>query len=115
MEGFNQLFEVPFLGGILFTIIGIIQIFFPPKSSKSIYGYRTSTSMQSQENWDFAQKYSGRKLLITGIFLLAVGFFLDLSALSDTTKRLVELGLLLGAVFFVLVTTEAALKKRSLK
>lgn len=112
MEGFTPFFEVPFLGGIVFALFGIVQMVFPPKNSNAVYGYRTSASMQSQENWDFAQKYSGRKLLTAGIILLLIGGFLDLSALQDVAKRLVELGLVLGAVFFVLVTTENALKNK---
>lgn len=32
----------------------------PPKEINSLFGYRTTRSMRSQETWDFAHAYSGR-------------------------------------------------------
>ncbi|MFT4662476.1 MAG: putative membrane protein [Patiriisocius sp.] len=41
----------------------------PPKKINSLYGYRTSSSMLNQERWDFAQKFSGKLMVNTGVIL----------------------------------------------
>jgi len=42
----------------------------PPEKINSIYGYRTSSSMKSQETWDFAHQYYGKIWKIMGLIFL---------------------------------------------
>lgn len=46
--------------GILIPLLLLILCWytykFPPKKINGVYGYRTSSSMKSQQNWDYAQK-----------------------------------------------------------
>lgn len=57
------------MGGI-FYVASWIQQKYPPKKINHFYGYRTSSSMKSQERWEFAQMYSARVMQRWGIFLL---------------------------------------------
>jgi uncharacterized membrane protein len=57
----NPLVNITFLCGLLFIIAGYILLKFPPKNINSLYGYRTSSSMENQEKWDFAQNYSSKE------------------------------------------------------
>ena len=49
---------MPFLTGLIFFFAAIIMYYYPPKEINSLYGYRTSSSMKSEERWDFAQRFS---------------------------------------------------------
>lgn len=60
-------------GGLIFLLAGYIQHRFPPKKINHLYGYRTSTSMKSQESWDFAQQYSAKKMMQMGTYITALG------------------------------------------
>src|SRR5690606_40964233 len=53
--------------GIVFILVGLIMYAFPPKKINGLYGYRTQTSMQSQQKWDFAQTYSSKIMMLTGL------------------------------------------------
>ena len=69
----NYLFFIPTLTGLIAFVVSIITIFFPPKSINAWYGYRTAKSMQSQETWDFAQKYSSSIMLKSSLLLILLG------------------------------------------
>ena len=58
----NPLFLILTLSGGIFLLAGYIQFRFPPKKINHLYGYRTSTSMRSQECWDFAQTFSAKNV-----------------------------------------------------
>src|SRR5690606_32411124 len=53
--------------GIVFIIVWAIMYIFLPKKINGLYGYRTQTSMQSQQKWDFAQTYSSKIMMLTGL------------------------------------------------
>ena len=55
---------------IFILIAGGWMFFFPPKDINAMMGYRTKRSMKNQENWDFAQRYSGKVWLIGGSIML---------------------------------------------
>jgi len=38
--------------GLIFYVAGYIQFKYPPKKINHFYGYRTKTSMRSQEVWN---------------------------------------------------------------
>ena len=67
IENVNQL---PLLTGLIFIIAGFIMFRFPPKKINMFYGYRTISSMKSQERWDFSQLYSAKKLIYFGFVML---------------------------------------------
>ena len=50
--------------GIVFTIVGLIEYVFPPKS-RNQKGYRTKNSLKSQEHWNFAQKHSAKLIVFS--------------------------------------------------
>lgn len=63
-------------------IISIINIIFgnywknnPPKNINSYYGFRTKSSMKSQERWDFAQKEGAKNLINFSYYLLLFSLF----------------------------------------
>ena len=62
METINPLTLILILTGFIFYVAGLIQAKYPPKKINHFYGYRTSTSMRSQEIWDFSQQYSADKI-----------------------------------------------------
>ncbi len=89
----------------------------PPKNISSWHGYRTKRSMQSQEAWDFAQRYCGRLWIRLGL-LLEIGFGLiciiygfvseENWYLVMLSAELIQVLLLLGTI----LPTERALQKR---
>ena len=108
----NQLFLIPILTGPVFVIAGIIMVKFPPKKINSLYGYRTFSSMKSQDRWDFSQKYSARELIKFGFFLTLsslIGLVFDL---SENIGILIGLGFMLIAIISLIVKIENAIKLR---
>jgi uncharacterized membrane protein len=64
-----QLLVLPILLFLVFLSIGWYQSKYPPKSVNSLYGYRTSRSMKSQKNWDYAQSMSARMMMAFAYYL----------------------------------------------
>ncbi|UOK43152.1 MULTISPECIES: SdpI family protein [Flavobacterium] len=112
MEWTTNLLQMPLLCGIIFMIAGLVLYVFPPKKINSIYGYRTSGSMKSIERWHFAQRFSALKMMQGSVFLL-LSSFLGLLLKLDGKAALIP-GILfpLLVVFFILFTTESALKNK---
>jgi len=110
MEWTENLLQIPMLAGCIFFIAGLVMCIFPPKKINAIYGYRTSTSMKSEDRWKFAQRYSSVRLIGAGAFLAlcsSAGFWIKLNEKND---------MILGAVLtfipimFIIFSTEKALK-----
>jgi len=102
---------LPFLCGIVFMTAGFIQFKFPPKKINSIYGYRTKLSMKSQRNWDFAQRYSAKLMMISGLILLLFslsGWFYNPGSEYDVIIGMI---LLILAVIILLTLTQTELKR----
>ena len=55
---------------IIMIVSGITFFLIPPKKINSFYGYRTRRSMQNNETWEFAHKFSGKIMFIVGITLV---------------------------------------------
>ncbi|MFN4122669.1 MAG: SdpI family protein [Flavobacteriales bacterium] len=109
---FNAMGFLPLNCGIIFIIAGFILLKRPPKKINYLYGYRTNRSMRDQQSWDFAQIYSGRKMI-------QYGFLLALSSLSafflhpeETSGVFIGLGLMICAVVLIIMNVEQALKKK---
>ena len=99
-----------FLVGLVFSIAAFITMKFPPKKINGIYGYRTSRSMKSQENWDIAQRYSSRLMLKQGLVLLAIGGMLIALPIPDEVSVVISVSLLIISVIVLFVQTEKKLK-----
>ena len=59
--------------GVLFFLMGYVIHRFPPKSTKSWYGYRSFLSTKTQEMWHSANEYAAYISKRVGIILLATG------------------------------------------
>mgnify|MGYP001942326949 CR=1 FL=1 len=108
----NPLFLIPIICGPIFILAGWIMLKFPPKKINGIYGYRTSSSMKSDEHWDFAQKYGAFQLIRWGAIMIlssSLGIFLNL---PDMYSLLIALGLLVILSIFPIVLTERALRQK---
>lgn len=94
----------------LFTIALLFKLF-QPKSRNAVYGYRTSTSLRSDEAWRKANKFSARILLILSIILipLSVSFYL-IFPYKNTSIILTSLFVLIMPLL-ILILTENHLKK----
>ena len=93
---------------LLLTLIALYWKYFPPKKVNSLYGYRTSTSMKSQENWMLANSYSAHFFLITMSLLLAISLFLEWINFDATILLAV---LLVITIVLMIVLTEKKLKE----
>lgn len=98
------------LCAIIFLIAGAVLYIFPPKKINSFYGYRTASSMSSQERWKFAQQYSALRMVEAGVFLLLFSFLANSVSLSDNITLGINIGAALISVLYMLVRTERALK-----
>ncbi|SDM43656.1 SdpI/YhfL protein family protein [Daejeonella rubra] len=108
----NPPFSIPIITGLIFVIAGIIMIKFPPKKINSLYGYRTFSSMKSQERWDFSQRYAAKELMKFG-FILTVSSLIGLVFdLRENIGVIIGLGFMLIAIIFLLIRIENAIKIR---
>ncbi|MEX2380383.1 MAG: SdpI family protein [Vicingaceae bacterium] len=107
----NFLFALLLIGSI-FMLAGVVMIVFPPKKINSLYGYRTSASMKSQERWNFAQKYSAKEMIkLGGISILtsAIGFVYQP---NENIITIISVGLALLIAVVLIVRVEKAIRKR---
>ena len=63
----------PQLIGFILLLVGLMQVYFPPKKINNLYGYRTSSSMKNQQMWDEANRYSARYTVWVGLIILLIG------------------------------------------
>jgi len=112
MEWTDNLLQMAFLIGIIFSIAGIIQYVFAPKQINSLYGYRTQSSMQSDERWHFAQKYSAIKMIVSGVFLSIVSLLPLIVEMNDTLQIILQPVIIVLSIAYLFYSTEKALKTR---
>ena len=108
----NPLFIIPALTGPAFLIIGALQLKFPPKKINSLYGYRTSKSMKSQERWDFAQIFSAKEMIKGGgllAFTSVIGLFYKPNEVAATV---LGCSLMIAAFVMLFINTERAITKK---
>lgn len=108
----DNLLVPSFLSGIIFIITGSIMLKCPPKNINMFYGYRTTRSMKNQNQWDFAQKYSAKLLVLCGLILISISHITLWITLNNKAKLFISLTLIIGSVIFLLFKTENELKKR---
>lgn len=107
----DSLLLIPATIGPIFIILGFVMLKFPPKKINSLYGYRTKSSMKSQERWDFSQKFSAKEMMKWGCFLTLTSLLGLIFNFSGKTEMIVGLILMFIAVFLILSNTEKALQK----
>lgn len=101
-----------FLCGIIFMVAGGFMCLFPPKKINYLYGYRTGNSMQSQERWDFAQKFSAAlmvKSAIVMVVLSALSYFIPVEA---EPKMIAGIAMVLVCALYLFINTERAIKNQ---
>lgn len=108
----NPLFIIPILTGFIFSAAGLIMFKYPPKTINSLYGYRTASSMKSQERWDFAQSYSAKKLIRWGLILMLAALTGCFYTLPGAFGVIVGLLLMIVYVAIPVLKTEKELRKR---
>ncbi len=106
------LLSVGFIG-ITLIILGSLLRKYPPRKVNHLYGYRTRSSMKSQDRWDHAQAFSAREMIKQGVILVFLGailmLFEDLGLIASITIFMI---LLLGSFLIVIARTERSLKDR---
>lgn len=99
------------LCGVVFFIMGGIMHKWPPKNINGLYGYRTGSSMQSQERWEFAQRFSALQMIKAGGVLMFVSLIMALLQMGIEVITTVGTVLLVVCTGYLLFTTERAIKK----
>jgi uncharacterized membrane protein len=105
---------ISFLVGFIFLITAVITLKFPPKKINDFYGYRTPASMKNQEVWDFAQHYSGIKMIQIALFLMLISFvnvFLNLTINEGLLQIVLGITFIIAAVIYLFFSTEKAIRK----
>ena len=111
MSSFASGFFVLGAVAIAYIILGLFMIKFPPKKINYFYGYRTPGSMKSQNRWNFAQIYSAKEFIKSGIGVLIISSILY--SVTDTFIEPLLVGILIViSVIIPVLKTELALKKK---
>jgi uncharacterized membrane protein len=100
------------LTGALTTVFGYIFLKYPPKRINWFYGYRTGSSMKSQERWDFAQRHSAREMIRAGLLMVPVGLFGGVLSLKPVVLAFASIPVTLVFFGIMIYRTETALKER---
>ena len=95
---------------IIYFLISIFFIKFPPINKNWIVGYRTPLSMKNQDTWDVAQKLCGYGMLVTGIINLLLGIWAILSPAPGNTENMQALFLVVS-VLGLFIISEIYLRK----
>ena len=108
----NPLINIPFFVGLIFLAAGIITWSFPPKKINSLYGYRSTSSMKSQERWTFAQEYSSKEMIKLGLLLFICGFLGLITNFNDSVNLALGLGLMFLILTVLIWRVEKAIKSK---
>ena len=108
----TELLLIPFLVGIIFIIVSMIMLKFPPKKINFWYGYRTPNSMKSQERWDFSQEYSAVEMRKMGVIMLVISFAGFLLPVDMLVKTAIGMAIMFGAIIYMFRRVETAIKTR---
>ncbi len=117
MKNYFIVFICSLIVPLIMLICGYFLWKFPPKKRNSFIGYRTSSSMRSDESWAFAQKYCGRiwlwsgfgMLLLTAILLILLP---DKSDAALKSASLVVMPVQIVLMLLTIIPVEVMLKKK---
>lgn len=108
----NPIFIIPVVAGFVFIVAGLIMLKFPPNKINFLYGYRTNSSMKSQEIWQFAQKYSAREMIKIGSILTCSSLFGFVFNYGQTKGVFFGISLLILTAILVIIRVEKAIKNK---
>lgn len=108
----NQLFVITAGYGVISVIAGLIMYRFPPKEINDLYGYRTSSSMKNQQQWEFAQRYSSKEMMKVGVINMLISVIGLGIHIPDIFSMILGLGIMILSVVILFIRTERAIKKR---
>ena len=103
--------NVAIICGLVFLVAGYIMYKFPPKNINYLYGYRTGTSMKSQERWDFAQRYSALQMVRGGAVLTIAGLLMAVLSFNMGIILAAGMVLLFAVTGYLFYSTERAIKQ----
>lgn len=112
MNWLNPIFLIPILTAPIYILAAILMLKYPPKNINSLYGYRTNRSRKSQESWDFAQKYSAKKMIVFSVVLIILAIFGLKISFNEAIDVSIGIALILLACIVPLVQTEKKLKEK---
>ena len=105
------LYILVLLGGI-FSITAMILYIFPPKKINYLYGYRTVSSMKSEERWAFAQRFSAIAMLQSGLGMLLVSGLMWISPFAERYNMVIACIVSIAAIASMFIRTEKAIKAK---
>ena len=108
----NPLFNICFFVGLLFVFVGFVMFQFPPKNINYLYGYRTISSMKSQERWNFAQRFSAEEMMRLGAFLIFTSLLALIINFEESVNLIIGLSLVIVMVIILFLRVENAIKKK---
>jgi uncharacterized membrane protein len=97
---------------LVLVLAGFIMAKYPPKKINPIYGYRTRRSMQSPEAWKCAQRFSSRRIVLSGLYGLLVFFISWALDFSEGVQGLLMIATLMLTIIYVVYSVEGILKKK---
>lgn len=99
------------LVGIIFILAGAIMYVFPPKKINGLYGYRTASSMQNQQKWDFAQTYSAKIMMLTGLIFTLISPSKGLFKTNESIDLAIGMFCMIVGSILMIVVVEKALRR----
>ncbi len=108
----NTINPLTLLVGVIFVIAAVVVYIFPPKKINYFYGYRTASSMKSQEAWDFSQRYSAVIMFRLGLILLGASLINLLLPMSQNVDFILGAFLIVLGCVFLIWATENNIKKK---
>lgn len=98
---------------ILMSLFGLMLWLNPPKKMNALFGYRTKTSMSSQDAWNYAQKEMGKIWLIVGVITLIISYYLlNILSISQDIIVITLISLQMITLYGSYIFVERNLKKR---
>ena len=97
--------------GIVTAVFGYIFLKYPPREINWFYGYRTNSSMKSQQRWDFAQAYSAREMIRAGLYMIPTGLLGGWLTLKPVVSAFLSIPVTLLFFGVVIFRTERALRE----
>ena len=102
--------HIPAFASIIFLIAGFIMYIFPPKKINYLYGYRTNSSMKSDERWVFAQKYSSIQMMLSAVKLFIVSLILPWFNSIFETNIFLQIAIIVIVIGLMFYKVEKAIK-----
>jgi uncharacterized membrane protein len=96
----------------VFIIAGLLMAKYPPRKINPLYGYRTRRSMQSQEAWNYAQRVSSRRIVLSGIAGILVFIAAWMLEFNEGIQAILMIATLFLSLVYVVFNVERNLKKK---